>query len=56
MALRHVIVVVVCSTSPLIFVNFDMPFFTDHEFFGPQIVSNMASFFDIPEDKITVRQ
>ena len=32
-----------------------MPFLTDDEFFGENLINNLASFFDIDPSRITVR-
>ena len=39
-------------TDHTIFVSFSLPFMTVDEFFGEQIVTNLAAFFDISPDKI----
>lgn len=45
---------VTIRTNTRIFVNFEVPFLTVDEFFGERIVSNLASFFDIPPERIRI--
>ena len=41
-------------TIETIFISFDLPYMTEDEFYGEQIVENLALYLDIPEDKIKV--
>ena len=42
------------KTSPLIVVGFDLPAMTTEDFFGANMVSNLAAFLGIPASKIKV--
>jgi hypothetical protein len=38
--------------APVVVVSFAMPAMSDEEFFGEQIVNNLAQFLNIPLDKV----
>uniref|UniRef100_A0A8C4T925 PKHD1 like 1 n=1 Tax=Erpetoichthys calabaricus TaxID=27687 RepID=A0A8C4T925_ERPCA len=45
---------IVVRTSPLLFISFNMPFMTVDEFFGPNLIKNLAAFLKIPTSKIRI--
>ncbi|KAG2465238.1 PKHL1 protein, partial [Polypterus senegalus] len=45
---------IVVRTSPLLFISFNMPFMTVDEFFGPNLIKNLAAFLKIPATKIRI--
>ncbi|KAK3532561.1 hypothetical protein QTP86_024146, partial [Hemibagrus guttatus] len=42
------------STSPLLFISFNLPAMTEEEFFGDQLVRNLALFLKIPPNMIRI--
>uniref|UniRef100_A0A8C4XEU0 PKHD1 like 1 n=1 Tax=Erpetoichthys calabaricus TaxID=27687 RepID=A0A8C4XEU0_ERPCA len=45
---------IVVRTSPLLFISFNMPFMTVDEFFGPNLIKNLAAFLKIPASKLRI--
>nr|XP_055075555.1 fibrocystin-L-like [Misgurnus anguillicaudatus] len=41
-------------TSPLLFVSFNLPAMTEAEFYGPNLVRNLAAFLKIPQNMIRI--
>lgn len=41
-------------TSPVLFLAFNLPAMTEEEFFGENLVSNLAAFLKIPPNKIRI--
>ncbi|KAG7317211.1 hypothetical protein KOW79_019509 [Hemibagrus wyckioides] len=42
------------STSPLLFISFNLPAMTEEEFFGDQLVRNLALFLKVPSNMIRI--
>lgn len=43
-------------TSPLLVIAFELPAMTEDEFFGDNLVQNLAAFFNIPPEMIRITQ
>lgn len=43
-------------TSPLLVIAFELPAMTEDEFFGENLVQNLATFLKIPPDMIRITQ
>lgn len=42
------------STSPVLFISFNLPAMTEEEFFGDQLVNNLALFLKVPPSMIRI--
>lgn len=42
------------STSPVLFISFNLPAMTEDEFFGDQLVNNLAVFLKVPPSMIRI--